>query len=409
MVDVRPFRGVRYDPQRVGSLEQVLAPPYDVISPSQRERLCSLSPFNVVRLILSSGAGDSRYSRAARLFREWRASGVLVREAEPAIYPVYQEFEHEGRRVVRKGFIAVVGLEEFSSGNILPHEQTFDAPKADRLKLITACNANLSPVFSIYSDESGEVERAIDEALDGIEPLIDASDGDGVRTTMWRLPEPDIHGFVSARLARGRLLIADGHHRYETALAFRNMMRLKEGIPPEEKRPYDYVMMYLARAECEGLVIKPTHRVVKELPRRTHQAFLQGLAGKFLLEESRCEEAAPYGLAPSEICLYLGRRVPARLLRPKNPPSDPSEGLAVILLHGHVLGDGARPGEVEYVKSVDEAVALVDSGRWEAAFILPPLRAVDIMDVVVAGRKLPQKSTYFYPKVLSGLVFHAFD
>lgn len=404
MVMIAPFRGVRYNPKRIGVLDSVFAPPYDVISPQEQDELYEKSPYNVIRIILSKIEGDEKYTQAAETFRGWIQDGILIQDNEPCIYPYYQEFEENGKRITRKGFISAVRLEDFSSKRILPHERTFSGPKLDRLKLTSACNANLSPIFTIYSDPEGELERAIEENLS--RPVVDAVGGDGARNRLWRVSDIDLISKIKDAMLELRLLIADGHHRYETALEYRNIQRKRFGMGSGNE-PYEYVMMYLSRAEGEGLVIKPTHRVVKSLGSIGIEEFMERLKGRFNIERVSSNEISTLG--HEEFALLIKDSIFKIFLKGPFPVS--YKNLAVILLHSLVFGEIIDEEEagIFYTKSLEEVFSLVKSGEYKIGFILPPLRAVDVFEVVLAGEKMPHKTTYFYPKLLSGLVFRLLE
>jgi uncharacterized protein (DUF1015 family) len=405
MAVVTGFRGFRYNPEKIENISKVLAPPYDVISPEEQEELYGVSPYNVVRLILSKCEGEQKYVKAGATFRDWIANQVLIQEAEPSIYPYYQRFDLDGNKIIRRGFIATVGIEDFSSKIILPHERTFPKPKMDRLKLTLACRANLSPIFSIYSDPEGSIEKAIGEHIDE-EPLIDSVYGDGVRNRLWKISDQDIISKIKTTMSGFNLLIADGHHRYETALEYRNLQRNNSGIGSGE-RPYEYVMMYLARAEDDGLLINPTHRVLRNLDSLDLNDFIQKIAERFNVKTMDFMEAVS-SLGSREF-LIVSKDTPNVIkVSPKDLYPESFENLAVMLLHNVVLREiiAEEKSEILYTKSIKEVSELVKSGQYILGFILPPLTAADIFEVVLADEKLPHKTTYFYPKTLSGLVFN---
>jgi uncharacterized protein (DUF1015 family) len=408
MVMVNAFRGVRYNPDKINDFGSVLAPPYDVISPEEQSELYEKDPYNVIRLILRKGEDDRKYAEAGETFRRWIEEEVLIRDREPCIYPYYQEFEENGKMVTRKGFIAAVRLEDFSSKRILPHEQTFPKHKQDRLKLTIACKANLSPVFSIYSDPEGTVEKSIEENLSK-RPIIEAVNKEGVKNRLWRVFDPDLIAEIKNQMLNRNLLIADGHHRYETALEYRNIQRRKYGNSAGDKA-YDFVLMYLSRAEGEGLIIKPTHRVVKNLGSLDVESLLKKLNERFNLEK------VSFGEGISEI----GHRAFAVVTKDHDLVFRVSskssffvsyDNLGVMLLHKLVFGEILKEEEAQilYTKSTEEVVSLVRSGEYKLGFILPNISPLDIFDVSMAGEKMPHKTTYFYPKLLSGLVFRLLD
>jgi uncharacterized protein (DUF1015 family) len=405
MAVVTGFQGFRYNPEKIENLSKVLAPPYDVISPEEQEELYGVSPYNVVRLILSKCEGEQKYVKAGATFRDWIADQVLIQEAEPSIYPYHQQFDLDGKKIIRRGFIATVRIEDFSSKIILPHERTFPKPKMDRLKLTLACKANLSPVFSIYSDPEGSIEKAIGENIED-EPLIDSLYRDGVRNKLWKISDRDIISKIKTTMSDSNLLIADGHHRYETALEYRNQQRNNSGTGSGE-RLYEYVMMYLARAEDDGLLINPTHRVLKNLGSLDLKDFIQKIGERFNIKRIDFREAVS-SLGSREFLILSKDTRNVIKVSPKDLYPESFKNLAVMLLHNVVLKEiiTEEKSEILYTKSIKEVSELVKSGQYILGFILPPLTASDIFEVVLADEKLPHKTTYFFPKTLSGLVFN---
>jgi uncharacterized protein (DUF1015 family) len=405
MAVVTSFRGFRYNPEKIENLKKVLAPPYDVISLEEQEELYGVSPYNVVRLILSKCEGEEKYIKAGETFRDWIADEILIQDAEPSIYPYHQEFDLDGRKIKRKGFIATVRIEDFSSKIILPHERTFPKPKMDRLKLTLACKANLSPVFSIYSDPEGSIEKAIDKHIDD-EPLIDSLYKDGVRNKLWKNSDRDLLSKIKTTMSDYNLLIADGHHRYETALEYRNLQKNNSGTGSGE-RPYEYVMMYLSRAEDNGLLINPTHRVLRNLASLDLEDFIQKIGERFNIKRIDFKEAVS-SMGRREFIILSKDTENVFKVSPKTLYPESFKNLAVMLLHNVVLREiiTEEKSEMLYTKSIKEVSELVKSGRYILGFILPPLTALDIFEVVLADEKLPHKTTYFYPKILSGLVFN---
>ncbi len=405
MATVKGFRGIRYNPEKIENFADVLAPPYDVINSKEQEELYNKNPYNVIRLILSKGEGDSKYEEAAQTFRSWIEDDTLTHDEEPSIYPYYQEFEENGKKLTRKGFLAAVKIEDFSTKKILPHERTFPKHKRDRLKLNTACKANMSPVFSVYSDPEIAIEKLLDEKLKD-KPIFDITNEDGVRNRLWKVSDPDTISFIGNHLEDKSLLIADGHHRYETAIEYRNIQRELNGGATSDK-PYEYVMMFLSNAEDEGLIINPTYRVVKNMGNLDLESFLNMLGEEFNIEKMPYKEGLS-NIGYKEFTILT--KDPEFVYRAslKTNKTESPNNLAVTLLHNNVFNkiiDEESAG-ILYTKDLDEAVQLVRNGEYEIAFILPELRASDIFDVVLTGDRMPQKTTYFYPKILSGLVFN---
>ena len=398
MAVVRPLAGVHYDPARVGDMSAVVAPPYDVISRAQQEALHAKSPYNVIRLILPREA--ERAAAAARTLRAWMDAGILVKDPTPAIYFYSQEFSlPDGSQRRRDGVLCRLRLEEFASGIVRPHERTLPGPKADRLAIIRATGANLSAIFALFA-RPGERVRDLLGAPDGAAPMIDATDDGGARHRVWRVVDPGaIERFV-ATLAPETVFIADGHHRYETALAYRDE---RGGAEPAR-----YVLAFLANMAEEGVVILPTHRLVPP-PLRLGAADLERrLRECFAVEPLSAGRARAHG----EIDLVL----PDRRLRLRPLPAATAclaalppvvRRLDVAVLHGAILtpllGVGAE--QLEFTHDDDEALAAVAAGRAAAAFLLNPPSIAEVREVCLAGELMPEKSTYFYPKIATGLAF----
>lgn len=398
MADVEPFRAIRYDGEIAGDLASVVSPPYDVISPKLLRELRSKSPYNAVRLELPEGDGDIRYKNAADFYSRWIADGVLKRDPEPSIYPYYQNFEFEGNRYTRKGFIANVKVEDFDRKIILPHEQTFSRHKEDRLKLTLACDSNMSQVFCVYPDPEGAVEKIIDENLG--EPLAEVAPDGGITNSLWKISNPERILEVKNLLKDGVFLIADGHHRYETSINFRNLKR-KETGKNTGAMPWDYVTMYLTRGEGEGLIINPTHRMAEN----TEDGLIRRLRENFRLERISPEDSLELG--SDQISVVTKDPAATFRLTPKKRREKKHENLAVIILHDLVFGDilNEEKAGVSYSKFPEEVFENVHRGPLEVGFLLPKLKSDDIFEVVLNGNKMPHKTTYFYPKILSGLVF----
>lgn len=405
MATVKGFKAIRYNPGKIEDFTSVLAPPYDVISPQEQNEFYKEDPHNVIRLILPMGEGDSKYENAAETFRDWLAEDILMQDKEESVYPYYQEFEEKGEKLIRKGFIARVKLEDFSTKRILPHERTFSKHKKDRLKLTTACNANMSPVFSVYSDPEAVVEKAIDQEIEG-KPIFEVEGRDGVVNKLWQVSDRALLKLITETIAEKSLLIADGHHRYETALDYRNIRRELGGKGTGEE-PYEYVMMFLSGGEDEGLVINPTHRVVKNLKGLGTEEFLEKLTREFNVEKTGFEEGVSQ-IGRREFTVVTKNPGVAYRVSLKERSGESADDLAVMILHSGVFNkiiDEESAG-ILYSKFLDESVELVRSGEYALAFILPELRASDIFDVVSGGDRMPHKTTYFYPKILSGLTFN---
>ncbi len=422
MVDIAPFRGLRYAPSL--RCDPVYSPPYDVIDAQRRAELMGGSPHNVVHVTLGPDPTPAAwYDEAARRFRAWRSQGVLVRDACPCFYAYEQAFDGpDGKALVRRGFFARVRLVPWGQG-IHPHEKTRSGPKADRLRLMRALHAQESPVFGMYRDPDG--------ALDGLlgAPPSDATttlDTDGVRHTCWPLTSPELLTQMGGYLQERDVVIADGHHRYETALAYRDLIR--ETAPGSPSSSHDYVLMYLTPADGDGLVILPTHRVVTAPLPLDEPQLLAALERTFTLEPvtAGLPLAERHGagdqitlgmcLSSGNWLLTLRDRASAHAAAPPDQPRELAE-LDVAVLQNLILAphlgitaDTLAHGDaVRYTIHADEARLAVREGCASAAFLLNPTSVDQVWRAAVAGVTMPQKSTYFFPKLLTGLVINPLD
>jgi uncharacterized protein (DUF1015 family) len=422
MVEFRPFRALHYAPSTAGDLAKLIAPPYDVIDDAYRDRLYERSPHNVIRLILNREA--DRYAASAQHLADWKAKGILVRDATPCLYLYAQEFSlADGSRHQRCGFITALRLEPFSAGNIRPHERTFARAKEDRLKLVTACRTNLSPLFGVYAGRSAVLGTAR-EATAGREPWVDVADDDRGRHRVWRIDEPDVIERMKAGLRDATVLIADGHHRYETALAYRDLRRSQGDTDPDA--PHNFILMYLTSMDDPGLVVLPTHRIWRgplppadEIERRLARHFeIVPIARAGDLAERLGRETGPGCLAISmgEHSLLLRLRDSKALDEALAAVHPTVRRLDVAVLDSFLLQHGlgidvakaAQEGQLAYTHDEAEALAATRAGA-RAVFLLRRPRMSEVEAVCAAGQTMPQKSTYFYPKLLSGLVFHPLD
>jgi uncharacterized protein (DUF1015 family) len=430
MAIVRPFRGLRYDPTIVGSIASVVAPPYDVIDRSEQSRLYEASPYNVIRLDLSRDS--DRYGSASRTFAQWRERGVLVRDREPAFYLYAQRHRsRSGEEHERFGFFARLRLEEFASGKVLPHEKTLASAKADRLALQRACRANLSSIFGIYAAPGFSLEAATGEAL-RTPAWADFEDDAAVRHRFWPVVDAPFRESLQHQIESRTVYIADGHHRYETALRYRDELRAETGRRKGDE-PFDYVLAYLVNMAEPGLVVLPTHRVLRELPIGPAE-LVSRLRDSFRVEEV-VRAAGARGLLERMRPLPGERRIGVVLrgepcffvLVARDGHNDARlsgstvlRRLDVTLLHGLVLeGPGsilrldahreAEAGRWSYTKDEEEAVSRVERGEMAAAFLLNATRVEEVRAVSEEGEIMPEKSTYFYPKIATGLVFHPLE
>jgi len=423
MADVRPLRTLRYDLKSVGSLEAVIAPPYDVIDGAMRDALLAKSPFNVVEIDLpeSPGGGD-RYQHAEETFDEWRQQGVLVREQEPAFWALQQDYTApDGSRRRRRGFFARVRVEDYGPGRIRPHERTHPGPKEDRLALTRATRANLSPIFSLFPDPDEAAAEVLERAAAG-EPFSSATDTEGTDNLLWRIAEREEVAALQSALGEAELLIADGHHRYETARVYADEVG-GEG-------EHSYVLMFLCSLSDPGLLVFPTHRLLTELKDDTlkQQAMREALTRDFDVEQVSADALEPSTADGELVALgYMDsfHKQPYRLTLKSQDIADhalagkpaPYRRLDTAVLEAIIFKGALEMSEddishlrgLAYSKDFDDAREAVESGRADAGFFMRATPVDQVREVAEAGESMPPKSTYFYPKVPTGLVFNVLE
>jgi uncharacterized protein (DUF1015 family) len=414
MPEVRPLPALHYNLGAVGSLEAVIAPPYDVIDAEMRRELLARSPFNVVEIDLpeAPGGGDP-YEHAAETLEAWTLEGILTADREPAIWALTQEYTvPDGATRTRHGLLARVRITEYGPGLIRPHERTQPGPKEDRLRLTEATRHNLSPIFSLYP---GDAWQHVAPALDA-DPWGEATDTDGTTNRVWRIPDAAVHEGVASALADAELLIADGHHRYETARAYADAIG-GEG-------PHRYVLMCLVSLEDRGLTVFPTHRVLTRLDSSQREALRAGLEDLFETEEVSRERIDPAGADGLGVFGYLDaeREGGVRLRLRDRAPLDRAladrpgsyRELDVVILETLVLRgilgrreeDIAAKRGIGYETSADAVRAAIESNQADCAFLLRPTPVEQVRAVAATGETMPPKSTYFVPKVPTGIVFN---
>lgn len=429
---IAALRALRYNPDKISFIGRVVAPPYDMIEPDAAEELQRQDPHNVIHLILGKGGPELRplaeYQRAAETLRLWRRQGVLVPEETFAMYPCEQAFELEGRRCVRRGVFCALQLDVSPHGRALPHESTLAGPRADRLMLMRECCANLSAVFGIFPDPDGQGDALLGEMADEF-PLYEFCGKDGIAHRLWKVTDTDRIRRLAAALRACPFIIADGHHRYESALLYRERSRSSQG--PPGTAPEDYVLAFCVSLKNPGLRALPTHRLARAAGSFDRSAFLQSVATRFNAEQLRfsgpdgLQQAVRSRVAPeNHIACHL-RGQALFLLTPKEQdplakafPDRPAawRQLPVTILHHMILQPEfalpAEPQEAQerllYTQEVERAYWNVEGGRFDAGFLLPPTDPAAVEIIARAGQKMPPKSTFFYPKVTSGLVFYPF-
>jgi uncharacterized protein (DUF1015 family) len=412
MADLQPLRTLRYEPSAVGSLEDVIAPPYDVIDAELRARLAARSPYNVVEIDLPPS-----YAEAAVTMADWREHGVLVREDEPAVWVLRQDYDApDGRRRTRTGVLARVRVEEYGPGRIRPHERTHPGPKEDRLQLTRATRTNLSPIFSLFPDRDGAAARAM-EQIAVEEPFAAATDLDGTDNTLWRSGDEDLVAELQMALADAELLIADGHHRYETARVY------AEEVGGEGE--HRYVLMLLCSLSDPGLLVFPTHRLLTGLKDDTEKqlAIREVLTRDFEVEQlGDVSELEPPAGPVAFGYMDSFHKQPYRVTLKDQAVADraligmpePYRRLDTAVLEALVLRGALGMSEddishlngLDYSKDLDDAIDAVRTGRADAGFFMRATPVDQVREVAETGESMPPKSTYFYPKVPTGLVFN---
>jgi uncharacterized protein (DUF1015 family) len=429
MADIRAFRAYRYDLGRVGALSDVIAPPYDVIDNNLQQRLYDRSPHNVIRLILNKpepgdGAQD-RYHRAAQFLRDWQREHILVQDSARSLYVYHQQFDIEGQQYTRKGFLARVRLEPFRTGRIFPHEETLSGPKVDRLHLFRATQMNLSPIFGLYPDAESKVQLLLDDAVRRALPL-EARDHLGVVSRLWPVHDQHVISAVSGAMSPMPIFIADGHHRYETSLQYLAERREAGEVPDAESAP-NFTLMMLVSMSDPGLVILPTHRLVSGVGNLTAAQVAAALATHFDVERIGDGESAArqtwqtiaadatqtilgFGTAADGTWQVARLRDTGALAELASEHSPAWRSLAVSLLHvlvlNRLLARDSVP-ECRYVHSMPEVTAAVGERSCQLAALVPPATMGHMETIAGNLEKMPPKSTYFYPKLLSGLVFNS--
>lgn len=450
MATILPFKGIRYNTEKIKDISSVITPPYDIISEEEREKYYRSHPNNIIRLILGKDFPDdnqssNKYTRAAEFFDTWREEKILIQDPEPAIYVYAQEFMLDNKKHTRRGFISLVRLEEFENGQIYPHEQTLAKPKEDRLKLMQVCHANFSQVFAFYEDKDSRVSDIIGKMSEGkcetsMLPEIDFNDVFGVRNLLWVIRDKETIKDISLSMKHKPLFIADGHHRYETALFYRNIVRNKEDDQKGRKQngkytvnngnlPCDYVMMMCVSMDDPGLQILPTHRLVRNVEGFESEKFKNSLNKVFEIIEMQKECFVAQLMQKLKECtdehafiLYIGGadknfymlklRNRAKLDQVFTNEHSEWKSLDTGILHGFVfdriLGlkaeNTSKSDKIKYIQNEAKAIELVNEGRYQLAFLLNPTRIDQVRDIAIKRHKMPPKATYFYPKLMTGIV-----
>lgn len=426
MAEIKAFKGLRFT-EKAGDISEVCCPPYDIISPEQRTEFLIANPNNIIRLELPKSQYDDdsfdAYGAARGYLNDWLQKEILKKDEKEGIYIYEMDFAANGQNYSVKGFVSLVKLEEFSKGIILPHEETLSKAKTDRFNLMCATGCNFSQIYSLYMDEDGGAFNVINEASKG-KPDVNFTDKDGVTHKMWCVYDEAVITALCSKMADKKLYIADGHHRYETALNYRKFCHQNMQNPENS----DYVCMMLVNMENDGLVVFPTHRIVRDLPDFDCNAVVERCKDYFEITTHLNREKGEKGLADAydagkkAFVLFSGDNnytlmiLKDEAVMEKLMPgcSKALCGLDVSVLHTLVLerifgidkANMANQVNLTYTRSADEAISAVDLKRANCCFLLNPTRVSEIRDVAAAGEKMPQKSTYFYPKLITGLVMN---
>lgn len=421
MAEVKAFRALRFDTDKAGKIDELVCPPYDIISEEQRQAYLRENENNIIRLELPKG--ENPYENAKATLEKWLNTGILKQDEKDSIYIYEEEFTAYGVKNKFKGCITRVKLEEFSKGIILPHEETLSKAKQDRFELMKATNCNFSQIYSLYMDEKHTIRNALDKLSAG-KPEIELTDNDEVTHRLWIISDESEISAICSEFNDKKLYIADGHHRYETALNYRNYCREnKIGNGGE-----DYVMMMLVDMEHEGLVVFPTHRIVRDLDNFDAQKAEKLCEKYFEVEKKPSYETMKkdlrtlYDIGKKAYGFYCGgsgytlltlkdsdileELLPNMLKSVRELDVTALHSLILEKLFGIDKENMANQVNLTYTKDFNEAIESVKNGRANCAFILNPTRVTEIRDVAAAGGKMPQKSTYFYPKLITGLVMN---
>ena len=459
MPEIIPFRGILYNQNKIKRLTKVVTPPYDVISLQQQKKYYRRNKYNIIRLILGKehlqdNEKNNKYTRAARFLNNWLKEGILKKDKKPSIYIYHQQYDYQKEKRTRLGFIALMRIENFDKSSILPHEDTFVESKNDRLNLLREAKANLSPIFSLFSDDEGRVSALLKKYYSQNQPCVNFEE-EKVTHRLWRLSDKLTIDKITKEMRDKQIFIADGHHRYEAAMEFCNEMRnklspqicpkgkFKQGDSPHAQvwmkysakpmgvttkhRKYNYVMVYFVPSAQRGLTILPTHRLIEDFPRGVDRKRLKEKLGEYfklirfdncadmlLSMEKEAGKSHLFGMYEGED-FYLLRLKNEKILDNVIGKERPRQWkkLDVVILHSLILEQilcfKGKQRKIGYIQDAYFAKASVDSGKYKLAFFLNPTKISQLTAIAGRGMRMPQKSTYFYPKVVSGLVINKFD
>jgi uncharacterized protein (DUF1015 family) len=422
MAEVIPFQGVLYNPQKVNATS-VVAPPYDIVTPEFKDILYNRSPYNIIRIDFGKDKpGDNenknRYTRASQLFDEWLEQGIFIYDSEKSFYCYEAIYRINGSEKRLRGFLGTVRIEELGTGHVHPHEMTYSKPKSDRLNILRFCRANISPIFSLYSSQDRLSSRILEETT-GEKPYIEAKNGDGFLHRLWRISDRNSTETITRELSDREILIADGHHRYETALEFKHEMNTK-GLSKTGSEPFNYVLMLLVNIEDDGLSVLPTHRLVNL---KEGERIKETLAPYFDITtipfDGKTEHQAKEEMftamrqGKNSLGMFIKGSRAFEVLHFKGMYDDINthqtlRSIDVSILHKLIFEKLLHLETYEYEMDADTVIEKVLSGPYHTAFFLNPTKIQDVKDVALAGQRMPPKSTYFYPKLLTGMVIYKY-
>ncbi len=440
MAVIRPLKGIRYNPEKVQKLQEVITPPYDVIDKAEREYFLKKNPYNFVHIDLPKGDSsndNSVYIRASELFNKWLKNGTFIRDMEPCLYYYELTFRKpsEPQEYTRKGFITLLRLEDFGSGCVYPHEKTFSRVKQDRLNLMKQCRAQLSPIFALYSDPDGAITDILQNSKEP-EPVIHFIDDANMEHRLWKVSSQNIHNELKSLFKNRDIYIADGHHRYETAIAYRNEMRkINGGVQPD--KPYEFCLVYLSAMEHPGLTILPTHRMFVKFPSDKLENFLDKAANFFTIRkfplntqgisefQNKLVNLGNNGInafghttsASDTIYMLIANKDKViNYLTEKNIRQE-FHDIDVVILDNLIFKELYNLSEkmledeeiINFSHDTIKAFEDIISGRYQAGFFINPTRIEQVKRIASACLVMPHKATYFYPKVVSGLVIYKMD
>lgn len=419
MPEIKPFKGIRYNPEKIDKIDDVICQPYDQISNKMERDYKNKNPYNFVRLVLTKYAeGHDRskeYRDSKKFVDQWLGETIFTADEKPALYPYLQEFSLKGKQHTRMGFVCLLRLEELGKGNILPHEKTLSKPKADRLNLLRITKKDFEPIFLLYTDQEGDVNKLLEKACKEA-PLIEVTDDKNVLHRLWRLDNNDIINKISKKLENSILVIADGHHRYETGFTYMNELGTEE-----REHPANYKMVTLVNIEDPGLVILPTHRLIQNVPDFELTSFLQKIEPHFdikktnkenILKDLEAARAKAFGFYSAQTSYILTLKSPEVMKKFLPDRSSEYQDLDVAILHTVLIEDvlGISQDKIEdhvrYERGFESALRRVDNGEFQFVFFMNPTRPEQVKEVAQKKERMPQKSTDFFPKLISGLVFH---